>query len=254
MRAGSEKKAIFRFYEELNDFLPPMQRKQDRVYIFKGNPSVKDAIEAQNIPHTEVDLILVNGNPANFRHKLKDGDRVSVYPVFESFDISGVKPDPERPARKTSFILDVHLGKLAKLLRMTGFDAVYRNDLEDDEIINRACDENRIILTRDRGILKNSRVKKGYFVRSQKPVEQIKEVIIRFQLQSSIEFLSRCIECNGIISHKAKKDIEKNLKPGTSIHFNKFYRCSNCGRIYWEGFHFESMQAYYRELISSLGR
>jgi uncharacterized protein len=248
------KKATFRFYEELNDFFPDGERKQDRFYSFRGNPSVKDAIEAQNVPHTEVDLILVNGNPVNFSYKIEDGDRISVYPVFESFDIGMVSKIPGSPVRKTRFILDVHLGKLAKFLRMSGFDTKYRNDFKDTEIINTAIEENRIIITRDKGILKNSLVKKGYFVRSQKPKEQLKEVIIRFQLQESMQFLSRCMECNGIISKADKDEITGNLKPATRNYYNKFFRCSNCGRIYWEGSHFDRMQSYFRELKLSLAK
>jgi uncharacterized protein len=252
MKPETRNRAAFRFYEELNDFLPAGQRKQDRLYFFKGNPSLKDAIEAQNIPHTEVDLVIVNGKPANINHKLKDGDKVSVYPVFESLDISRIKPG--QPLRETRFILDVHLGKLAKLLRMTGFDTCYRNDYKDDEIINTAIEEKRIIITRDKGILKNSRVDRGYYIRSYKPAEQLKEVITRFQLQTSMKFLSRCIICNGIIVTADEKEISKFLKPDTLAYFNKFYRCSNCGKVYWEGSHFERMQGYFSELKSYLNK
>jgi uncharacterized protein len=248
MRPSPEKKATFRFYEELNDFLPSGERKKDRIYGFKGTPSVKDAIEAQNIPHTEVDLILVNGYPVKFTHKLKNGDHVSVYPVFESFDISAVRQEPGEPLRKPSFILDVHLGKLTRLLRMTGFDSYYRNDLDDSEIIVRAEAENRIILTRDLGILKNSRVTKGYYIRSQIPGEQLKEVINRFQLRSIINFFRRCMECNGEITETAKADIENDLKPGTRNFYEKFFRCRQCGKIYWEGSHFERMRDLYGDL------
>lgn len=247
MKPAIEKKATFRFYEELNDFLPSGERKKDRIYTFKGAPSLKDAIEAQNVPHTEVDLILVNGYPAEFTRKLRDGDRVSAYPVFESFDISTVRPEG-KPLRTPAFILDVHLGKLARLLRMAGFDSYYRNDLDDSEIIKRAVAENRIILTRDLGILKNSRVTKGYYIRSQNPREQLKEVINRFQLRSSINFFSRCMECNGEITETATADIEHALKPGTRQCYKKFFRCTQCGKIYWEGSHFERMRDLYGDL------
>ena len=253
MKPAPENSAVFRFYEELNDFLPSRHKKQYKVFFFKGTPSIKDAIEAQNVPHTEVDLILVNGNPADFNYKLQSGDRVSIYPVFESFDIGPVKRCTGEPLRETKFILDVHLGKLAKLLRMTGFDTLYRNDFEDNEIIKEAMAQNRIILTRDRGILKNSLVKKGYYIRSQKPKEQLKEVINRFQLHSAIRFLCRCIACNSIIQEVEKKDVRKNLKRGTMIHFEKFFKCDSCGRIYWEGSHYDRMVNYYKELRSELG-
>ena len=252
MRPAPENRAVFRFYEELNDFLPSGNRKKDNLYSFNGNPSVKDAIEAQNVPHTEVDLILVNGNPVDFGYKLRGGERVAVYPVFESFDISPVKGNAAEPLRETKFILDVHLGKLAKLLRMTGFDTLYRNDLEDKEIIDIGLAQDRIILTRDRGILKNSVVRKGYYIRSQKPEEQLKEILARFQLRSSTKFLSRCIACNGEIEKVNKKDIEQKLKPGTSKFFDRFFRCCDCGRIYWKGSHYDRMMDYYKNLKSNL--
>jgi uncharacterized protein len=248
MKPTPVKKASFRFYEELNDFLPAGREKQDNVYVFKGNPTVKDAIEAQNVPHTEVDLIMVNGDPVDFSYKMNDGDRVSVYPVFETFDISALKPG--KPARETRFILDVHLGKLAKYLRMAGFDTKYRNNLEDQEIITISLEENRIILTRDKGILKNKMVQKGYYLRSQNPREQLNEVIRRFQLRENIRFLSRCISCNGVITNVPKEEIKQYLMPGTRNNFEKFYRCQDCLKIYWEGSHYDRMMSHYRDINS----
>ncbi len=254
MATGTENKAFFRFYEELNDFLPARYRKKELVYSFRGNPAVKDSIEAQNVPHTEVDLIIVNGNPADFSYKLRDGDRVSVYPVFESFDIGSVIKTGRKPLRVTKFILDVHLGKLARLLRMTGFDTLYRNDYDDDEIIRIGAKETRIILTRDRGILKNSRVTRGYFIRSQKPREQLKEVINRFQLHNEIRFLCRCIKCNGMIENVEKKRVAHMLEADTATFYSTFYRCSGCGNIYWKGSHFNHMAGYMERLQTELGR
>ncbi|MFW5707307.1 MAG: Mut7-C RNAse domain-containing protein [Bacteroidota bacterium] len=151
------------------------------------------------------------------------------------------------------FILDVHLGKLARLLRMTGFDTLYRNDLEDQEIISIAESDNRIVLTRDRGILKNKRVKRGHFVNSPYAKEQLREIISTFQLGDSINFLSRCIACNGTIEKVEKEDILEELKPGTSRYFNEFFRCRDCGKIYWEGSHFERMMDFYEKIKEEMG-
>jgi hypothetical protein len=137
--------ASFRFYAELNDFLPRAQRHTTFPYHFTGTPAVKDAIEAAGVPHPEVDLILVNGMSVAFDYPLRDGDRVAVYPVFESFDISPIVHLRPQPLRETKFILDVHLGKLAKHLRMLGFDTLYRNDYQDPDIIATALRERRII-------------------------------------------------------------------------------------------------------------
>ncbi len=237
----------FRFYEELNDFLPAGKRKRSFTLSLIGSPSVKDTIESIGVPHTEVDLILVNGFPSDLDYRLADGDRISVYPVFETIDIRSIKPGTAEPLRVPKFILDVHLGRLAKYMRMLGFDTYYRNDLDDPEIIQRSVDEHRIILTRDRGILKNSRVTHGYFVRSQKPSDQIQEVIRRFDLKDMFSPFSRCIACNGIITAVDKKEITHRLQPLTRKYYHSFYRCGGCGRIYWEGSHFERMAFFIRK-------
>ncbi len=151
------------------------------------------------------------------------------------------------------FILDVHLGKLARLLRMAGFDTLYRNDLDDPEIIRIAEEQNRIVLTRDRGILKNKRVKRGHFVESRFGRQQLKEVIHAFGLENEIRFLSRCIACNGHIARVSKEEVRNDLKPGTMRHFEVFFRCRDCGKIYWEGSHFEQMMDFYEEMKAEFG-
>ena len=176
--------AWFRFYEELNDFLPTDKRKIAFPYKFSGSPSVKDVIEAIGVPHTEVDLILVNGNSVKFCHKLSHGDHISVYPVFENLDISHVSRLRPKPLRKTRFIVDVHLGRLSRLLRMLGFDTLYKNNYKNEEIITEALTQKRIILTRDQGLLKNRSITHGYLIRGTDPHEQAREVICRFDLYS----------------------------------------------------------------------
>src|SRR5262252_902960 len=132
--AKGDHEATFRFYAELNDFMPPLQRAVERRYRFDGGPSVKDAIEAQGVPHTEVELILANGVAVGFDYHLRSGDRIAVYPVFETLDVAPLVRLRDRPLREIRFVLDVHLGKLARWLRLVGFDASYRTDLEDSEI------------------------------------------------------------------------------------------------------------------------
>lgn len=235
------KTAFFRFYEELNDFLPADKRKVQFRYAFSGNPAIKDAVEAIGVPHTEVDLILVNGGSVDFSYHLNHGDRVSVYPVFESFDIRAVTHLRPGPLRNPKFILDVHLGKLAKLLRMLGFDTMYRNDLEDEEIAERARQEGRTILTRDVGLLKRSSVDRGYWVRSQQPKQQAREVIHRFDLKNLVNPFKRCLDCNGIIEPVEKEAVEEQLPPASAQSFSYFFQCSNCGKLYWRGSHVPNM-------------
>ena len=230
-----------RFYEELNDFLPKDKRKVTFQHTFSGRMSVKEVIESLGVPHTEIDLIMINGESTDFKAKPGNGDLVSVYPVFESFDISGFSILRPEPLRHPIFILDVHLGKLAKYLRMLGFDTLYQNDYEDDEIIETSVSEKRIILTRDLGILKNSKVTHGYWIRSQKPKEQVIEVVKRFDLAQKIEPLNRCIDCNGQIVQVEKDKISDLLKPKTRKYFHEFFQCTNCKKVYWEGSHFSKI-------------
>ena len=242
------KTASFRFYEELNDFLPEQKRKKSFLYRFSGSPSVKDAIEAIGIPHSEVDLILINGESVTFNHRLSEKDNVSVYPIFESFDISPVNKLRVTPLRDTRFILDVHLGKLAKYLRMAGFDTLYERNYSDSEIVAIARNEKRIILTRDVGILKHKSVTHGYWIRSQDPVEQFREVIRRFDLFNYFQPFQRCMHCNGLIEKASKNQVLHHLKPKTRQYYNVFYQCTRCNKVYWKGSHVKRMQ----ELINSM--
>lgn len=246
---ASKRIAHFRFYEELNDFLPVEIRKKTFDYNFKINQTVKDAIEAMGVPHPEVDLILVNGNSVGFSYQIIHEDRISVYPVFESFDISEVNRLRPEPLREPRFVLDVHLGKLCKYLRMMGFDTIYRNDLDDVEIVEISVKENRIILTRDIGILKNGLVTHGYWLRSQDSREQLKEVIRRFQLKAEVRPFYRCTVCNGFIRPVKKADIVDFLPNQTKKFFDAFFRCTSCKKIYWEGTHYESMRDFIGEIM-----
>jgi uncharacterized protein with PIN domain len=235
------KSITIRFYEELNDFLPKEKRKVRFTHEFFGRESVKDLIEAIGVPHTEVDLILVNGNSVDFNYILQDKDEVSVYPVFESFDIKEVQHLRPKPLREPKFVLDIHLGKLARYMRMLGFDTFYRNDLKDEEIVHISLTEIRTILTRDVGLLKRGNVTHGYFVRNTEIEKQLKEVVKRFQLENEIKEFSRCIECNTLLKPIDKEKIIDQLPPKVRKHYNEFYICPNCSKIYWKGSHVEDM-------------
>lgn len=237
-----ERTAKFRFYAELNDFLGTARRQVSFPYPFNGAPAIKDVIEALGVPHTAVDVILANGISVDFDHRLQPGDQVSVYPVFESLDITPIIRLREEPLRRIAFILDVHLGKLARLLRMLGFDTLYRNDYEDPEIIRTALKERRIILTRDRGILKNSLVTHGYWIRAEDPEDQVREVLERFDLIARIDPFRRCIACNGLIEEVSKEKVLDRLPPKTKTSYDEFHICSGCGKVYWQGSHYRAMK------------
>jgi uncharacterized protein with PIN domain len=237
----SIKHTEFRFYEELNDFLPESRRKCSFMHKYEGACSVKDAIEAVGVPHVEVDLIIIDGKSVDFSCRLTGGEHVAVYPVFESFDISPIVHLRPEPLRRTRFVIDVNLGALARRLRMLGFDCLYRNDYKDDEIADISVAEKRIILTRDRGLLKIGKITHGYWLRSQIPEKQIEEVLQRLDLYSQVSPFYRCISCNGAMEPVSKSEIIDELEPLTKKYYNEFYRCLQCGKIFWKGSHYESM-------------
>jgi len=230
-----------RFYEELNDFLPEERRKKLFEHEIVGNPSVKDVIESLGVPHTEVDLILVDEKSVDFTHQIHGEERVSVYPTFELLDIKPVTKLRPKPLREPKFLLDVHLGKLARYLRMLGFDTLYETDLDDPEIIDLLKQETRILLTRDIGLLKNKIVTHGRWLRETDPKLQMREILNHFDLYSCISPLTRCIECNGDIVSVSKKKILDKLPPKTKEFFNEFFQCQKCLNVYWRGSHYEDM-------------
>ena len=205
--------AEFRFYEELNDFLPPEQRKRAFAYMFEGTPSIKDAIEAVGVPHTEIDVILVDGRSVGFDHRLRGGERVAVYPMFEAIDISPLVRLRPQPLRITRFVVDVHLGALARYLRLIGFDTVWRNDLDDRAIVDIASRERRIILTRDRGILRYGRVTHGYWPRTTDPLAQLEEVVRALDLATQMRPYTRCLGCNGLLVPASGTEVASTVPP-----------------------------------------
>ena len=242
------KRAFLRFYEELNDFLPPDKRKVRFEHQFIDRASVKDMIESFGVPHTEIDLILVNGNSVDFSYVVNDKDDISVYPVFESFDIRNVQHLRIKPLRESKFIADVHIGSLARYLRMLGFDVLYENEFSEQEIIDISLNEKRAILTKDRELLKNSKVTHGYWIRNEELEEQVKEVIIRFDLKDDIKEFLRCLECNNILEPVEKEKIEMRIPPKVKEWQNEFWYCRNCEKVFWKGSHYEEMLKFIEQI------
>lgn len=234
--------AFFRFYAELNELLADERRQQLCPYRLNGPVAVKHAIEAQGVPHTEVALILANGQPVDFCYSIQPGDRLSIYPIFHKLDTSSMAA--LRPARQgpPRFVIDNHLGKLARTLRLLGFDSLYRNDFEDVELAQLSSDEGRILLTRDRRLLMRKAVNYGYCVRTRDPNQQLVDVMRRYRLKDQFRPWSRCLGCNGLLSPVAKKKIIDRLEPKTKKYFSEFQMCPDCLQIYWKGSHYEPLQ------------
>lgn len=237
-----------RFYEELNDFLPLARRKVRFVHEFQRRASIKDMIEALGVPHTEIDLILVNGQSVDFTHIVRDGDHISVYPMFESFDIQPMVRVRLRPLRTSRFVLDVHLGKLARYLRLLGFDTLYRNDYDDAELAVLASAEQRILLTRDRDLLKRALVTHGCYVRATDPRRQVEEVMGRLDLYGAIQPFQRCTRCNGLLATASKSQVWERLPSETRRHVESFWECGACGQLYWEGSHMPRIRQFIENL------
>jgi len=240
---GHQAKAFaeFRFYEELNDFLAAELRKRAFQMRIDRARSVKDAIESVGVPHTEVDLVLVDGASVAFEHVLRGGERVAVYPVFERLDIAPVVHLRPSPLRETRFVLDAHLGKLARHLRLAGFDSLWENDYGDEEIVALSVAQKRVILTRDKGILKRSAVQRGHFVRETESEKQFCEVVRAFQLERSLRPFSRCRVCNAALREVPKESVRGRVPEAVWEQLDAFTECPQCGRIFWRGTHYERL-------------
>jgi hypothetical protein len=239
--------ATIRFYAELAELAWDVDRLGEAEVRVPSRRSVKDAIESCGVPHTEVDLVLVNGDSVGFDRLIVAGDRVSVFPPFAALDVtalSAVRPPGLTPVR---FLLDVHLGRLAERLRLLGFDTAYRNDADDHELVAEATAGPRWLLTRDRALLMRASVVHGYLVRAVDPRAQTTEVLWRFRLSAHVRPLTRCARCNGLLEAVAKAEVADQLEPGTRSQHHDFARCRDCAQVYWRGAHYRTLQAFVAE-------
>lgn len=243
--------ATFRFYEELNTFLPPARRKRAFESACAQNATAKHMIEALGVPHTEVELILVNDESVGFDRLLQDGDRVAVYPKFEALDVTPLLRVREFPLRTMHFVADAHLGGLSHLLRMAGFDTLYDNHYHDSEIAAIAEKENRIVLTRDIELLKRRTITHGCYVHALKSTQQFKEIFDRLDLARSAEPFTLCMHCNAPLHAIDKALVEGRLPPRVRQHYQRFSTCDVCHRVFWEGSHWRSMQTLLNETMGS---
>ena len=231
------------FIAGLDELLPPGRRGRPVTVEVAIGTTVKDLAESLGVPHTEIAVIVVNGKSVKFGHQVRDGDQMSEYQVFEVPDVSPLVRLDTPPLREVRFVLDVHLGRLARSLRLLGFDCIWRNDITDDELVAISVAAQRTLLTRDRGLLKRARVSHGYLVRETDRRRQITEVLRRFDLFGAISPFGRCLECNGLLEPVAKEEIERRLPPRTQRDYDEFCRCTHCDRIYWKGSHYDRLAA-----------
>jgi uncharacterized protein len=227
--------ATFRFCEGLEPFLAKENRNHAFQYTCARAATLKNAIEALGVPHTEVGSIVVNGEPATLQRIVRDGDLIEVFPWKKS----GSDPDF---GSVPIFLADAHLGGLARFLRMLGFDTLHRNAFDDAEIRRLASEEDRIVLTRDRELLKCREIRRGCYVRALKPEKQLHEIAARYALGPLARPFTLCLHCN-LPLRAVDKSMVAHRVPDTvlSIH-ETFSYCSGCDRVYWPGSHYERMR------------
>ena len=202
--------------------------------------SVKDVIEACGVPHPEVDLILVNGQPVDFDYAIASDADIELYPV--GIRSTNCKEQRLQISTDRTFVADGHLGRLARNLRLLGFDVAYDPNAEDRQLLCTMKSEDRALLTRDRRLLMHAVVRTGYCPRSQNADEQTVEVIRRFDLLGSLAPFTRCVRCNAPLQMVSKTEIIERLEPLTKIYYEQFRRCTGCSQIYWPGSHFSKLQ------------
>ena len=227
----------FRLHGELNDFLPVTERNVEFERTVGPTGTLKHIIESIGVPHTEIGEAIVNGARRELSEPLAQGDCVEVFPPVTPLHLAYPK-----------FVADGHLGRLAAYLRMLGFDTWYDRFADDAQLASISSSQQRVLLTRDVALLKRREVAQGYFVRHDKPHEQLRELTYRFALHAEFDPFSRCMDCNGLLAPVEKSDVAELLPPHTRESKNKFSRCPNCGKIFWRGSHHARMLGWIREL------
>jgi uncharacterized protein len=226
--------AHFLFHPTLITFLPYYCRKGEFALDFDAGQTVKHLVESSGVPHTEVGLIQVEAQEKDFDYQVQQGDHVEIFPATAENTL----PPPE-----WRFILDNHVGRLAAYLRMMGFDALYRNDYQDEELAQVAGAEKRILLTRDRHLLMRKMVEYGYCLRSMDSRHQLDEVTRRYRLGQFVHPFQRCLRCNAPLEAVSKEAVIDRLEPLTRRFYDEFHVCPVCSQLYWKGSHYEQMKA-----------
>jgi len=244
--------ASLRFYAELNDFLPESLRYRDNPAQCQPGSPVRHLIERFGVPHTEVELVILNGRSVGLEEPVPHGARISLYPLFEALDVSPLVRLRERPLREPAFVADAHLGRLARYLRLLGFDTLFENDPGDAALAARSIADKRVLLTRDRALLMRRGITHGCYIRPQKPLAQLTVVLQRLDLYRQIRPFTRCMRCNGLLQPADKAAVQDELLPDTRQTFDEFWRCTGCGRIYWKGSHFASLSKTVEKVAQQL--
>lgn len=229
----------FRFHDELNDLLRPDLRDRGFEWPCAERATAKHAIEALGVPHTEVGRVLVDGQLAGLGHLLRETDSLDVFPAAATHPAAG-DPAPR-------FLADAHLGGLARRLRLLGFDTELARDAPDRSLADLADGDGRIVLSRDRELLKHRRVARGRYVRARTTEEQLREVVAHFGLRENVRQFSRCLECNAPLRPASLAEVADRLPPRVAADQTEFTLCTRCARVYWPGSHWQRLRAVVSE-------
>lgn len=241
-----------RFYGNLQQFLPPAQRRQHlQQYWFYQKQLAKDAIGAFHVPLTEVDWLLINSQPATMETPLHPGDYMSVYPHFYQLPLGHKSFHAQSDPTEKRFVLDIHLGKLCTHLRMLGIDCLY-GTIDDHALIEEAVSQQRILLTRDVGLLKYRRLAAGYYIRARQPWPQLLEVLSRYPPERPLQPFTRCLRCNGALQAADKGGVQEKIPERVSRKYTQFFQCTQCGQMYWQGSHYRHMLQRIQKVLGAI--
>ncbi len=225
--------------------LPARHRRLEIRYSFEGRPSIKHVLESFGVPHTEIGEIQIRENLAEMGHIIEDGEVYHIFPVRNAAH----EDRTELPAIAPRFIIDTHLGKLATYLRLFGFDTLYDNQATDEDLARISRQDQRILLTRDRGLLKRKTIIAGFCLVQDDPEDQLRAVIERFGLSTQIHPFTRCLRCNGLFLPIEKKDVAGRVPEQSFKVYQEYWFCQNCNQVYWKGTHFEHMETFIRRVV-----
>lgn len=209
-----------------------------------GVRSVKDVVESVGVPHVEVALVLCDSVPVTFEHRVSGGERLGALPALQHLGHDGAPVTTTPPSVVPRFVCDVHLGTLARRLRLLGFDTRYDHTWDDSTLAAIATHEQRILLSRDRGLLKRRTVVHGYLPRSDDPDAQAIEVVHRFTLGPHLAPSTRCVRCNGPLAPVALAEVHDRVPPRTRAAIDTYARCTSCEQLYWPGSHRDALAPF----------
>ncbi|MGD8426637.1 MAG: Mut7-C RNAse domain-containing protein [Balneolaceae bacterium] len=244
MKKSTAQKATLIAKGSLGDFLT--HPGNSLTMSFELNPSVKDLVEAHGIPHTAIFRLTANDKAISLDYNVQPGDIISAYPIEWVQVTEDIDPIYLQPS---CFVADVHLGKLAKTLRLLGFDTYFDPSWNDHHIIEWSNKEHRMILTRDLDLLKNGHTQFGYWVRNQDPEQQINELLQRFKIKEKAKPFSRCVKCNGLLSEVSLSEVENKVPPKVKLWQSRFFQCADCRQVYWRGAHYEKLHDKVKAII-----